>query len=820
MSFKDCLDTAVVTGKIKQEKADEAKKLYDEAYDEAVAEGLGERAAGDSAAIKAVDRLAEMTFQKKWQKVHEIRTAAKIWDEFSTTNKPVEAIIKLGDQIDLAKERLMGQMHKLVERNLDKWRPRAAGLIQPIQDMNDIVYSAYGQKVQNVSSKEMFEEIANLQEWTRKRAMMEGAFIPENKERRLPQGQDRMKLWDLHNKMGPAPAKQQWINDMMRTLDWEIMRFEGRQIPEHKRPEVLARSYSSILTQGTTRLKPGHTGAEGLATKMARERFFYYKDADSWIEMQEKYGAGNVWLQVVSYMETMARDIATMEHLGPNPLIMKNYVNNVARKRAGEIDEGKAAKRTMVSKVDKELGVFEERYKIHNHLVNNGAESLLAQAIAPVRTFVVASVLTKAFISNLGDLGIGKNTLMYYKLPHTGYMRSVVKAFAEMPSKERRLTAIRNGLGMESATSMALMQQRYLGGFDGPNWTKRMSDVSFRATWLTPWTQASRWAFGHHVMGVLADSVGKEMDELPFAPFMREAGITPDEWDMMRAVPLFDDGGAPKLRPIDMLEQAGVDSVVRQRVADKFTDFILDMQRRGVPSVDTRIAASLGAGVDASRATGQVIRTFGVVKSFPTLIWMLHLRDALAAPTVGGKLGNVARFVTILTLAGAFITQMKELVNGRDPRDMTDPGFWIRSLLNGGSLGFAGDALFSRTAAFRGGGLPELFAGPVPQFAEDVKGLADAALIDALEGKGKLPRELVEFGTRYTPIPWQARLMLERALLEDLLKMADPTAHRRLKQRETRRLREMGQRSWWRPGDRTPHRAPSLGAAVGMGPRR
>ena len=827
MNFLECIDIAVQAGKVHPEKADIAKQAYQIALDEAKLTGVSDRVAENQAAVAAVDHITKANSDKRWQKVNEIRVAAKVFKQFMESERPDVELIRLGDRLDVARERVANDAMSRYVENLEKYRPRFIGLKNSVEHMDEIVRAAYGD-TSNPVAKQLYDEAANVMDYLRKRANMEGATIRENKNRRLPQQQDRTKLRQWRRKLGEAEARATWLKEHMDGLDWDLMEYDGKYVPPQFREQILNRTYDSILTEGNVRLVPGHRSSEALATRMGRERFLYYKDADTWLKMQEKYGAGNVFQQMTSAIEVMSRDISMLENLGPDPVSMKNYVSNVAKKRAADLDLLKENKTSMKAHVDKELSVFDDRFKIINHLVNNGAESGMAQIFGTTRTFVMAATLTKAFLSNLGDVGFAYNTGVANKIPMRGYLAKAVKNFVTMPKAQTRREALRAALGAESATSMALAMQRYLGPLDGSYAAKKMSDVVFRATWMTPLTQATRWAWGQHVMGVLHDFRKTAYEKLPFLESMQEFGVTKEDWDMFRQhTPVYKaENGSEYLRPVDLLNVKGLDTTVRQKTSDAIFDWILETGRRAAPTIDSRTSASLGNAVDANRASGQVLRIFGAVKSFPTVIMLLHMRDAMNAPSVGGKIWNIAKFTTMLTMMGALITQTKELAKGRDPRDMTDPMFWLESLLNGGSLGFAGDAIFGGLNQRKGGGLLSAFAGPVIEFMDKTRNLTLGNLLEVgenvvrgVKGERLKPtnagKELVDWASRYVPIPWQLQLLLKRTLIDDMAVMADPRARQRFVENEMARRRNIGQSSWWPEGQKSPTRAPDFGAVFG-----
>ena len=71
---------------------------------------------------------------------------------------------------------------------------------------------------------------------------------------------------------------------------------------------------------------------------------------------------------------------------------------------------------------------------------------------------------------------------------------------------------------------------------------------------------------------------------------------------------------------------------------------------------------------------------------------------------------------------------------------------------------------------------------------------------------------MIQFLRRYTPGSslWYVRGIYERAILDQLLKMADPKAYRKFRDQMKKREKEYGQSYWWNPGTSRPQSAPDL----------
>lgn len=834
MKFFECIDLAIASGRLKPGKGNEAKAAWQTAYDEARFRGLSDRAADDAAAVAAVERLGKKTADEQWSKINEIRVAADHFATFTKTENPVHELYWLSNKLDVTARRITDETHTMIANNLEAWRPLYGGTYIPIKGMDEIIHAFFPGKAVSAEAAKMAEEIWNAREFLRKRANMEGANLtsPPGKKS-IPLMQTREKLV-AHarslDKLSFAKGKAEWINDHMVGNDWSmVVDRSGGDIPEHQREAFLSDLYDSLTTSGNLHKEPTAKLSMALAKRLSHPEYFHYKDAETWLKMNEKYGLGDIYKQLISTIHMRSKDIALLEHFGPKPDEQIAFIDNIAMKRAAELDRAagpQAAKnKEMQYKTEKELHSFKQGFELFAGRVPD-PEGWYATIGGNLRGVLSPLILGNAFLSNLGDLGMAKHALMFYKMPATGIIRKIGASMKNMTTEEGRRFAVRNLGALESNTSLMLNEARYSGMMDGSYWVKRFNESFFRASGMTLLTQGERHGGMWHLLGEFADQSKTAFKDLPWVEHAKEYGITQQEWDTFRKTPLREQDTI--LHPFDVLKRTDLDRVEARRLADKFYDFALDINQRVAPTVTTRIRVALGEATNPNTGMGQLARSFGYIKNFGAMIFMTYLKD-IRGQTNGSRAKSIAQFVTTLTLAGALITQLKALVSGKDMEDMnplTNPGFWIKSALNGGSFGFMGDIVFGTLGAFQHGGVADLVAGPIPPFIDRVKNFTIDDQVDFLrtyasEGptaafaKYRGAKDLAGLVTKYNPVPWQFKLMMQRLVLDDVLKSADPRAYQTLLNQQTERAGN-GQQAWWPVGSKAPVRTPNPGAALGF----
>ena len=823
MSFVDCIQNAINNGNVRPEKGQEAIDAYNRTVADMKAKGMSEMAAADAASIEATKKVTTAKSEGRWARLQEMRAAYRLTQALDTKGmKPWEVATALieGDHrsphanIHTRSDRIRGLLHAQMEAGLAKYEPRLAGMHRPMSGMDNLVRESFGESTGDASAKEIATELATVAETARQRANAAGASIPKLESWRLPQRQDRLKV-----RKGTEAV---WSRQHMDWLDWDAMKHpDGSDILEAERPQVLSSIYNTLLTDGYVKIRPGQNVPDKLSSRLSSQRFMRYKDADSWLAANKAYGDGDAFSQMISYVDSMSRDIALMEVLGPNPTAMKKFIEQSVRKKAADMDvaKGAAKGKSNTAKADEALASFGDMYDVLTSANAMGEESGLGHTFAGIRNVLSSSLLGSATIAAVpGDFSTMKLTALYNKLPVTGHLRQYLKLLNPASDADRRM-AVRSGLIAESATSVSLGSQRFFGEMSGSQLSRRISDTTMRLTLMTPHTQAARWAFGMETMGAFADASKKSFDSLPFKDMFERHGITAEDWDVFRATPTYNHKGASFLRPDDVLSRTDLSSRQANEVADRFMDMILSERQYAVIESSIKGRAMLMATTRGGTVSGEMLRGVAMFKNFPVTILMLHAQRAMYQSTYAGKAAYGAAFFGTLTLGGALATQANEVASGRDPLDMTSPKFWGKAVMKGGGLGYFGDLAFSNVNR-HGQGLQDMLIGPVGQFATEARNLTIGNAAELMAGKEThAAREAAAFAARYNPLSsmWYTKLAFRRRLADQLQVWADPTAHQRFREMERKNLQEYDQKYWWSPGDTGPSRAPSIRAAAGGG---
>jgi hypothetical protein len=471
--------------------------------------------------------------------------------------------------------------------------------------------------------------------------------------------------------------------------------------------------------------------------------------------------------------------------------------------------------------VDYANGQLRTAQNIYDHLRGNATvpvNGFWAKSIGTARNLIGASSLGGAAITALGDLGTAAAARAYAGLPVSRTISDVVKQF----NPANRREAVASGLILDSAMSALHEQVRFVGGLSGHEWSKFIADRVHSASGLAPFTQAEKHAFGMAIQRELAERAALSWQEMP-GPLQRlldRHGFDAAKWDALRKAELYEPAsGATFLRPKEIAAAAGRD------VAEQYLAMIYRETKYAVTEATTRSNAAFVGTNQPGTVTGELLRAAGQFKSFGIALVMLQggriMRD-LASGQIARGAAYAGGFLTATTVMGALSVQLKELVQGRDPRkmipdDAKGAAFWGAALLQGGGMGIYGDFLFSDVNR-NGGSLARTLAGPMFDRLDNVRALTIGNVFQAAQGeKTHFGREAVNFLRQNTPggTLWYARLAYERVFLDQLQHLVDPESHAAFRRKMEHRKREFGNEFWWRPGETNPARGPNLGAAGG-----
>lgn len=821
MSLADCLNRAVRAGLMDKDRAAFARKLFDENYDQAKL-NLGDAEALAKARADTVAIVRHQMAQMRREKLLQISRTKDILTKATTSGGPLERAMLAHLDFDprvhgianVSKRRdtIRGQLHQQMNEFLAKHRRDLLGRVQDKAGLSDVLRELHGEATGNAAAKQMADAWAATAERARKMFNQAGGDIPKLEGWALPHSHDAIAVRNAAGKGGDPDAHfGAWFDFIRPKLDQGKMidYTTGKPHTAFSLKAAAREAYDAITSEGWSGREVGGTYGQKLSRRRTDHRFFVFKDADSWVQYHEKFGSGDVFSVMMGHIDGMSRDIAALQILGPNPAATIRWMGDVVEKdlsiRASK--EGRADD-AYESRAKGTRRALDGMYEHFTGAINAPINGRIARTFAGTRSVLQSAQLGAAALSALADIGFGRMAAKEVGIPYRKVLARQLSLLNPRNVEDQKL-AVRLGLIADHWSSLASAQQRYLGEVSGNEITNRLADFTMRMSGLSPWTQAGRWAFGMEFTGLLADSAGRAFNDLD--PALQKtfvhAGITPNDWEVARKTAPMQHKGASFLRPEDIGDE---------ELARKFLDMIHTETEFAVPSTSLRGRTALIGEAQPGTVQGELIRSFAMYKNFSVTLMMTHMRRSLAMPTKYEKGRYAVQLLLSSAIMGGFALQLKEMAKGRDPRDMTTLEFWGAATLQGGGLGIFGDFLFSQKNRYDKG-LISTIAGPVFGLAADVSGLVNQNATAAMQGKDtKVASGVLDLAQRYAPggSLWYLRAGLQNLVFDELQKMVDPKAQKRLRRIEKKYKTDYGQDHWMSRANDT-MRLPDLTAAFG-----
>ncbi len=620
----------------------------------------------------------------------------------------------------------------------------------------------------------------------------------------LPQPHDQARV----RGNGEATARDKWVQETMPLLDRDrYFAEDGTRLGDQQIIDLLNAAWDTIATGGLNKKTPGQFAGIGAKANAGSEsRQIHFKDADSYMAYMGKYGGGSMYDAMLGHIGGLARDIALVERYGPNP----SQQMRVQFDLAAQADNG----------LKRSFGLTPQSYwdlvSGKTGLADNGTIARVAQDVRNIQTF---GKLASAVLSSVTDMGTYFVTTGFNKLSYWEAFKNIGK---QLDGDTREFLTMHGVI----ADSMTSDLNRWSADNIKNNWSGRLANSTMKLSLMNAWTDTLRRAFSMTMMNglaKLAKTDWKALSEWDRSHLVRK-GITEADWEVIRAGQLTSYKGAEFLTP-EAIHASG-DPRANEVVA-KVIGLITDESEYAVlnPDLATRSIAS-GGSLQRGTVRGELARSVMQFKSFPVAMLSRHWRRMLdaprgldGAPTQANRLMYGAAMMTTLGMLGAVALQTKQVVQGKDPIDMTRPKFWLQATAQGGGLGIVGDFLLTDPTQNPGDATANAIknvAGPTVGSAFDIGyKLGVENIYEAANGKDThFLAEGIRIGRSHLPYVnlWYAKAAIDHAGLHALQENLSPGYLSRMQQRARK---DWNQEYWWKPGTGLPDRAPDPTAVGG-----
>jgi hypothetical protein len=663
-----------------------------------------------------------------------------------------------------------------------------------------------------------------------------------------------------------------WVNDVLPKVDRaKYVNNDGTRMSAYEVSEVLKNAWLSISTGGISGLDPsGMQGQSMLANRRAQHRELHFKDADAYLDYQQKYGEKSLWGVITSHVDGISKEIAMLETYGPNAdhtfkLFIEKSLKEMSLQDPSNTEKAKEKARKITSLYEFVTGRTQP-------IVNER----LAGAFDTLRNWLVSSRLGSAVITALSDEATLHLTAQVNNLPEMQLLRNELAALNPLNKTEENL-AHRAGLGLQTMISHL---NRWGSDNLGPTFSSKMASTVMRASGLEALDGARKRAFGVTMMSSLGEVVEKYNRLADLAPednrTLLSKGITEADFAIWKQAELEKWGaGNGVLTPESIMQipESGIKHVVSLRTSDLLADKnakisniqkmatiddtakseaianwskVYDQQISELPNTMRRDAVLrllavvqeetdmavitpgskdrfvTGGGMERGTWKGELTRSFFQFKAFPIAMISRHFTRGMGMDTTGGKAAYLGSLMAATTVLGAASQTINDLLSGKDVRNYNpvegEHGVknWMAAFLKGGSLGLYGDFLFSGATQHNQSGPIAAALGPTAGLVEEAFKLTQGNILEAVQGKDtNFGAEAVRFVKGNTPGAnlWYTKAALDHIVFHQLQEYFSPGY---LSQMQRRVQKDFGQQYWWHPGTGTDGmRAPDFAKAIG-----
>ena len=333
MSFRKCILGKVNDKLITKGQAQAFLNKYDTLF-ERYKKTMNDEAAAGAAAQKLVSVEVDKLKAKKRNQMNAAAT------QINTVADLEKRMKRNGTSFDLEIRNLLERAHtrgqaifaqyggmigEFIEKNRSKW----AGLTQDSSNMQNVVRAVLGETTDNADANMFGKQIQKAFDIAHSKYEASGGVIGKIKNY-FPQ---------VHTpQLVRRSSADEWINFLLPKLDRERMINDATGLPftDEDLVKIMRQDHEDISTNGASQMQrradkglQTHGFGGDVADKRSSSRFYHFKDADSFLAYNERFGVGNTGLfdAVLGHLQVMARDTGTLEIMGAKPNGLMRHLN-------------------------------------------------------------------------------------------------------------------------------------------------------------------------------------------------------------------------------------------------------------------------------------------------------------------------------------------------------------------------------------------------------------------------------------------------------------------------------------------------------------
>jgi len=341
-----------------------------------------------------------------------------------------------------------------------------------------------------------------------------------------------------------VPGREQnqraWVDFVMPLVDRsKYVDPAGNHMSDSAVRTFLEKSWESIATGGVNKIEPGQPSGKGsVANRHSEARQIHFKDADAQIKYWKRFGDRTVPEVLLGHLDTMAKDIAFLEHFGPNPDATFRFLRDTEMKAAIEAAPEKRGN------TESQLFDLNRAYNYAAGITTPVANQRIANTFQAARNLASSGMLGGASLASLfGDKPMFEAMARLNNLPSMQLWQNEMRLLSGKKggAQERRLLR-RQGLMLEY---MQTSLHRFGDDFGSSSLTGRLANGVTKVTALG-WTNDMRrgsWALtAMDAIGHLTRTKEWASIDADDTRLLHSYGITETDWRVWKLAELADLG--------------------------------------------------------------------------------------------------------------------------------------------------------------------------------------------------------------------------------------------------------------------------------------
>jgi hypothetical protein len=591
----------------------------------------------------------------------------------------------------------------------------------------------------------------------------------------------------LHKKFGNTELekKEHWKQTILEHIDQE--KTFGSLPADVSIDQVLDNIWKNITSGSHFSYIPEEMSfipGRNVARKAGLERKLFFKDGAHTHEYMKIYGQDNLREAVLFQLENMANTTTLLNYMGTNP---RYNFENVVRNLQQRAHEEANVKNLEYFKKGSGMNVLPDS-------ANNALASLLgedrrpgslsfAKVNAVIRSMNNVAFLGGSLITSLMDLA---SSPIIGHLQGRDYMNSYTSALRTLvgEAKDPVVHDVLDSIGFVNDAILGQIAEKFSGDVGLSRQAGYITNKFFQMNGLRWWTDSVR---AGHTLGMSRDMARKShlsFKELNIntQEYFKRFGITEQDWDILRTHAVKEAINGDKF----MLNEA-IEKLSDKEIADIYgivmeaTNNVKDasglaraarIHKMVINNARTKLAeklrtALLAAGMESAllptntekgfayqntrpgTLKGEAFRHFSQFKQFPYAMYNIVLKGIANEARIAGPMEAVKTGALLMTgmIMTAYVSMsIKDALNNRTPRDLSDPKTLAEVVVRSGALSVYGDLLFNDFSRSPYEALG-VFAGPTISGAAELASVASKAV-----WKGQnISDDLAKFGMDRIP---------------------------------------------------------------------